>query len=182
MADPPDTVGALRLVVEQCAKEVRQHANALSPNSIQAALDSRFSLILGVASPEPHIYTLASTSCLTREERRGFACIGSGEILAEYILDGLPLGGDAVAMGLVSIYAVEIVKGKDNYCSGPTRVGHISQKACGPVFEKDMEQFAKDCLEFEAENQKQWAHGLMQKVIGNFLSRDRGTAKAISHD
>lgn len=165
---PPSSLFDIRTIVHQSVGDtVRSFASA-HPNVPYFADEGRFSLIIGVNDPNPHLYVARSTAIWPSEESSGMACIGTGEILADYILGGLAIRDlkfEEVASA--AVFAVEIAKLKDSHCEGPTRLAIVSPTSFGFFPQPMVEESANNASRFEGVNQKDWIKTFMEWSIKN---------------
>jgi hypothetical protein len=114
-------------------------------------------------------------SCVCHEEPSGMAFIGSGDVLADYILDGLPISEmDDVDAGLAGLYAASIIVRKDPECERPIVMADITSDSCGFSAHAFVEGTISDCQAFERKNQKTWAALLASEVVDRFYQRAVG--------
>lgn len=154
----PKTAIDVRAIVTVAAKQMRQHVASLSPGVPFAHLDAHFELIVGVYDGNYSMFSIESTACLCAPENTGRFYIGTGDLLADYILDGVAVQRLHVFEAVcAALYAVEVIGGKTKECGGPTRVAMVREGEA--VFFKDdqIARAAKTALTFQEESQKKWA-------------------------
>lgn len=170
--NPPKSIQKFRDIVTSVAKEIRRHAIDISPSldAESRALHARFSLIIAICGQTYDLFTLESWSCYDQPETKsGRAFIGTGAILASYILEGLDFHGARMSSGAVAgIYAIRGVNLKDPDCEGPIRVWRIYAPPKQPnEFDRDMvEDLENDCARFEAGTRKEWLEGMAAWMLG----------------
>jgi hypothetical protein len=161
----PENLFDLRTIVHKSVGDTARSFESAHPNLPHGAEEGRFSIILAINDPEPHLYISRSTSLWPREESRGKAFIGTGEVLAEYIIGGMDLEKKSfLEVAMAAMYAVEICKIRDSKCEGQTRLGFIGTKDGGFFDQSRTDKTAHDCAAFELENEQSWIKNLTKWI------------------
>ncbi|MDO8540433.1 MAG: hypothetical protein Q7S40_08320 [Opitutaceae bacterium] len=134
------------------------------------AEECKFSLIFGVWDAEgPHLFQINSKDYMPFKCKNGIATIGTGQILADYILDGInPKEMFFEDVLMLGIYCVEMVTNKEGQCEGAARAGVIADHGPWEYPQEDAETHAKECRGFEKHHKQVWLQMLGDELIGEW--------------
>ena len=169
----PQTVSNLLEIVRTSVAQVRRDFLASNPNLDYASPNGRFSLIVATYDGTPRLHIAEHNTAAVQPELGGKAYIGSGKILADYILSDVDMSdilpGEA---GRAATYAVEVAKMRDSECEGPSLVAGIT--ASGVIFQRKerTEESEKICREYEAKNQIEWVQSMFHWMRANRKKTD----------
>jgi 20S proteasome alpha/beta subunit len=161
----PKDRGQLLEIARKSVAQVRRDFLWTNSNLHYADPTGKFYLIVATHDGEPRLHVINSNEGALQPEESG-AYIGTGEILADYILGGLDTRkmnpDDAV---WAALYAVEIAKLKDSDCEGPTKLALIGTSGNVVFFPDDMVADASEkCARYESTNRDNWIKDIMKWV------------------
>lgn len=171
--NPPRDRGHLLELIRQSVSQVRRDFLFTNPNLHYSDPTGRFHLIVALHDGKPSLHVINSNEGAIQAEESG-AYIGSGQILADYILGGLDTEsmepGDAM---WAAFYAVEIAKLKDSACEGPTKVAVIHPaKTVHFLDDELLAQSSIECLAYETANRKLWVTSMANWIDSRREAKD----------
>lgn len=166
-SERPIALTVLKTIIEECAQAERRHAVGVHGDYLQAGLESKFNLIVGVfEAGKPHLFELSTSDCRLVNAKNQ-SCIGTADQLARYILDGIDLTGVPIQQAEnAAAYAAHMAAMKDKHSEGPLVIACLTaDDAWGFETPDWIDEMTTACREFEAERQKQWSRELLNHSL-----------------